>query len=660
MAERTPLDGQDLVDGGVDVEWFHRVYGLLKKKRWESLLKSAKYAAGGGGHKRAELFAGALLGREKKTELVKRVNQKRHQDAVRALGLLPLARGKAREKDLLDRYRVMQEFVRGSRQFGSQRQASEKRAATIGQQNLARTAGYADPIRLQWAMEAHAVADLADGPLTLEFEDVTISLAIEETGDIDFTVQRGEKTLKAVPAALKKNKEVKELRQRRTELKRQVSRIRPSLEQMMCRGAGFRGEELVQLMTHPFIGPMLGRLVLVGKGHLGYPVRGGKALEDCQGELTAVKQADELRIAHPFDLFQAGNWHRWQRDCFDRERIQPFKQVFRELYPVTKAELKDKTLSRRYAGHQVNPRQALALLGSRGWVNVPEEGVRRTFHEEGVSVWLEFLEPFFTPADVEGLTLESVCFSGRGEWKPLELKKIPPRLFSEVMRDLDLVVSVAHRGGVDPEASASTVEMRTDLMRETLAVLNIENVEFKKDHSIIRGDYGQYSVHLGSGVTHKMPGAAMLIVPIHSQHRGRVFLPFADDDPKTAEVLSKVLLLARDREIQDPNILDQIRVLSRLVPEKGAAKRAKKRPAKSARAKSEVDQRYFELVDDKSSKFWEITVADKNVTVRYGRIGSTGRSSLKTFDTASDAENHAEKLIRQKTNKGYGETEASE
>jgi hypothetical protein len=38
-----------------------------------------------------------------------------------------------------------------------------------------------------------------------------------------------------------------------------------------------------------------------------------------------------------------------------------------------------------------------------------------------------------------------------------------------------------------------------------------------------------------------------------------LFLPFADDDPRTAEVLSKVLLLARDKEIRDPNILEWIR-----------------------------------------------------------------------------------------------------
>ena len=52
---------------------------------------------------------------------------------------------------------------------------------------------------------------------------------------------------------------------------------------------------------------------------------------------------------------------------------------------------------------------------------------------------------------------------------------------------------------------------------------------------------------------------SVCIVPVHAQHRGRLFLPFADDDPRTAEVLSKVILLARDDEIQDPSILEQLR-----------------------------------------------------------------------------------------------------
>jgi hypothetical protein len=66
------------------------------------------------------------------------------------------------------------------------------------------------------------------------------------------------------------------------------------------------------------------------------------------------------------------------------------------------------------------------------------------------------------------------------------------------------------------------------------------------------------SVHLGSAVVHRQPGGLVCIVPVHAQHRGRIFLPFADNDPRTAEVISKVLLLAQDTEIKDPTILEQI------------------------------------------------------------------------------------------------------
>jgi len=171
------------------------------------------------------------------------------------------------------------------------------------------------------------------------------------------------------------------------------------------------------------------------------------------------------------------------------------------------------------------------------------------------------METFHTPAEIEGLTLEKVRFARRGDDEALKVAEIPPRLFSEVMRDVDLIVSVAHRGEVDPEASAGTVEMRAALLRETLSLLNIENVRIKEPHVFIDGERGSYDVHLGSATTHMTPGGTLVIVPVHSQHRGRIFLPFADDDPKTAEVLSKVLLLARDREIQDPSLLDQIRAL---------------------------------------------------------------------------------------------------
>lgn len=156
------------------------------------------------------------------------------------------------------------------------------------------------------------------------------------------------------------------------------------------------------------------------------------------------------------------------------------------------------------------------------------------------------------------MTIEAVGFTKRGEWKTVSLEEIPPRIFSEVMRDLDLVVSVAHAGGVDPESSASSVEARAALIRESSALLRLMNVQLSQHHAIIDGKLSNYNVNLGSGVVHKQPGGALCIIPIHSQQRGRIFLPFVDNDPKTAEIVSKVILLARDDQIKDPTILEQI------------------------------------------------------------------------------------------------------
>ncbi|MMZ66718.1 hypothetical protein D1872_292400 [compost metagenome] len=127
------------------------------------------------------------------------------------------------------------------------------------------------------------------------------------------------------------------------------------------------------------------------------------------------------------------------------------------------------------------------------------------------------------------------------------------------MRDLDLVVSVAYVGGVDPEASLTTIEMRRVIVKESLRLLKLENVRLEGNYARIAGELGEYAVHLGSGSTFKQAAGDLYIVPVHSQHRGRIFLPFLDEDPKTAEILSKIVLLAEDRKIKDPQILEQLR-----------------------------------------------------------------------------------------------------
>ncbi|MCA8969313.1 MAG: DUF4132 domain-containing protein [Planctomycetes bacterium] len=571
ISERTPLSAEELTEGAVDVAWFRAAYDELGAERWKLVSEAAKFASSSGGHKRAQLFADAMTGAVAGEELVARIDAKRHQDSVRALGLLPLPKGEERDVELLARYQRLERFRRESRKFGSQRQASEGRAVDIGLENLARTAGFADPVRLQWAMEREAVKDLAEGPVVLALDDVRLTLVLDDAGRPELTIQREDrkkpgvfKTLKAMPPKLRKHEDVVQLRARVQELRRQSSRVRASLELAMCRGDVFSAAELRELAQHPVLAPTLARLLVVGVGErsddlLGLVAHGGQALEDTAGGLEPLAASDRVRLAHPHDLFARGVWSAWQHACFERELVQPFRQVFRELYPMTDSERDTGTFSRRFAGHQLQPKQALALLGGRGWVSQPEEGVSKTFHDAGITVRLGFEETFYSPAEIEDLTLDQIVFCKKSQHDALALVDIDPRIFSETMRDLDLVVSVAHSGGVDPEASASTLEMRARLVRETCTLLGIDNVEVKEQSAIIRGVHATYSLHLGSAVARVLGGAMLAIVAVHSGHRGRIFLPFEDDDPRSAEVLSKVLLLARDKQIQDAKILEQIR-----------------------------------------------------------------------------------------------------
>ena len=67
-------------------------------------------------------------------------------------------------------------------------------------------------------------------------------------------------------------------------------------------------------------------------------------------------------------------------------------------------------------------------------------------------------------------------------------------------------------------------------------------------------------------------------------------------------------------------------------------------------------KRHFELKDEKSAKFWEVSLEGVTVSVRYGKIGATGQIQSKSFGDAAAARSHADKLVAEKTGKGYVES----
>ncbi|MEA4963556.1 DUF4132 domain-containing protein, partial [Lutispora sp.] len=552
VARYSPISAQDFKDGAFDGKWFMEAYNTVGEKTFKLVYDSAKYIAGGGLHKRSQLFADAVLHKLDLEEVQGRIADKRNKDYLLAYGLIPV---KSRE-DTLRRYEYIHQYIKGSKQFGAQRQASEMRSANIALLNLARNAGYSDVNRLSWNMETAKLDSIRPYMLPYKLEDVEIQLSMDELGKAVISCTKDGRNLKDIPAKLKKHEYIKEIKAIRKSLNEQHARARQSFEASMEKEYEFEFGELANLCMNPVLAPIINNLVFISGDKAGYLEK--KGLVDYKGNLLELKPQDKLMVAHPVHLYESGHWSDYQKDVFNKRLIQPFKQVFRELYLPSSDELKEQTVSRRYAGHQVQPKKTLALLKTRGWLASYEEGLEKVYYKEDIIATIYALADWFSPADIEAPTIELVRFEDRKTYKPIPIDRVPKLIFSEVMRDVDLVVSVAHVGGVDPEASLSTIEIRNAIIEELLKLLKLDNVSLRGSHAHIKGIHGEYTIHLGSGVAHKMGVGALNILPVHSQHRGRIFLPFIDEDPKTAEIISKIVLLAEDGKLKDPSILNQI------------------------------------------------------------------------------------------------------
>jgi hypothetical protein len=164
---------------------------------------------------------------------------------------------------------------------------------------------------------------------------------------------------------------------------------------------------------------------------------------------------------------------------------------------------------------------------------------------------------------------------------PLPLDTIPPLVFSEVMRDVDLFVGVASVGN-DPNWSdggpdgryrdywqgysfgdlSATAQTRKAVLERLIPKLRIANrCSFTDKFLQVRGDLRTYKIHLGSGNILMTPNDQYLCImarPSDTADDRRLFLPF-EGDGMLSQVLSKALLLADDTKIADPTILSQIR-----------------------------------------------------------------------------------------------------
>jgi hypothetical protein len=496
---------------------------------------------------------------------IKKKLEKRHQTAVKAFGLLPLREG---ESETFERYLWLRRFAKESKQFGSQRRAAEAAAVEVALANLAQVAGYTDTTQLEWAMEARLAQGGSEGSSNqATVGDYQIEVAFEGE-EVQIFIRRAGKTIKTAPPAVRASSEYTRLKELQSHLKSQRARFRATLEEMMGQERALSSAEITRLASLPTARPLLLKLIWTdGNGRFGLFNDDFSQLRDVDGESWTAQ--DTLFLAHPFDLFGAGQLAAWQRVLVKQRMVQPFRQAFRELYVLTPAERETRTFSNRFAGHVVEPRRAARLLGGRGWrldadgeFSIPE----KAFPSVGLRACFDFADIGHFFSETDHITSDAVYFmppdrprhwAGRGKDPRVPLENVPPKIFSEVMRDADLVVSVAQLGETGT-LSGEAFERRGDIVRALVEDLGLPGVEVDGHFARVQGQLANYRVHLASGVIHIEPGNYLCIVPERGSTREKLFLPFADEDAKMSEVVSKILLLLRDDKIKDETILRQI------------------------------------------------------------------------------------------------------
>lgn len=557
IARYTPLSPEELNRGAFDVNWFEEAYGMLGEGNFRRLYEAAKYISDGSRHSRARKYADAALGRVTAEALEQAITEKRNKDLLMSYALLPM-HGK---EDMVKRYEFIQRFLKESRQFGALRKASEAEAVAMALRNLATKAGYEDTTRLTLAMETELIKSYEKCFRWQEMGGVRVRIELDSLGKAALACERDGKKLKSIPAACRKEPLALEMKEVNKKLKEQHARTVKMFEASMETSEWFRFDEIRGFCENPVAAAVIGGLVFFQEqGFFGFICEDG--LTDAAGITQSCRAEDRIRAAHPFDLYQAKVWGEYQgyfyRQASQGEmKKQPFKQVFRELYVKLPEEM-GMPYSRMFAGNQIQPAKTAACLKGRGWVADYEDGLQKVYYKDDIVARMYALADWFSPSDIQAPALEWVEFTHRKTFRQIPVGDVPDIIYSEVMRDVDLAVSVAHVGGVDPETSHSTIEMRRVIISFNLPLFGIKNVALKGSHAIISGKLGEYSVHLGSGVIHQVGGRQINVLPVHSQKRGKIFLPFVDEDPKTAEIMSKIVLFAGDEKIKDPYILDQI------------------------------------------------------------------------------------------------------
>ena len=455
------------------------------------------------------------------------------------------------------------------------------------------------------------------------FEEVVSELRVNGSEVEQVWVRKDGKVFSSAPKTIKEKyaEELKEISQAVKDIRKMLPAQRDRLDNLyLLQKKWVLASWQTYYLDHPLVGTIARRLIWKfskedqAASAIWFE---GRLIGRDDQPLDWLDDSTTVELWHPIHA-EANVVLEWREWLLRHEIRQPFKQAYREVYLLTDAERITDVYSNRYAAHILRQHQFNSLCAARGWKNalrlmvdanfppatkaLPQWGLRAEYWVEGIG------EHYGTDTNETGtylyLTTDQVRFyrvdavenrahasgggytaqrwHGIGNAEPLRLEEIPPLVFSEVMRDVDLFVGVASVGN-DPNWLDGGAEVRyrdywhsysfgelTESSRTRKQVLEAliprlkiaERCTLSDKFLVVRGEIRTYKIHLGSGNILMEPNDQYLcIVPSRGSgnaDKDKLFIPF-EGDQTLAIILSKAFLLAEDRKITDPTITRQIK-----------------------------------------------------------------------------------------------------
>lgn len=298
---------------------------------------------------------------------------------------------------------------------------------------------------------------------------VTMTTALEievfegVCGEDSQNLVRGKK-LKNLPAPGKRDDAAKaassyeEFKQMKKQMKTIVTSQKQRLEMALSTAREWEVDAWKQLFVknpimHQFAIGLIWGMYENGQltGSFRYMEDGSFNTED-EDEFELLDQG-KIGLVHPIELTEKSR-EVWREQLADYEIVQPFDQLVRPIYPMTKEEENKQELT-RFQDKTVNDLTLFSRLTGLGWYrgSVQDAGGFDTYYREdgeiGLGVELHFSGSFVDYMENEDVTIYDVRFYragtiARGSYvydeadkeKALFLRDIPARYFSEIVWQL--------------------------------------------------------------------------------------------------------------------------------------------------------------------------------------------------------------------------------